>query len=232
MIFVVTRPLENCNDSLTDRNFLFLPAFRYQDVNPVKFIYDHTTIFILTSQRASKWVIKNKLSPENTYYCVGEKTAELLKKSNFKNVFFSPLSAAQSLITFIEKRHCNGQSYIYLAGDVIKKTIHKILEKAGLPCAKHIVYKTEAIIHPLKKILSLTTPYGFLFYSIQSYKFFIENLRQENMIKICANSCAIFVLPHRTKGFVFNVINDIKWGKYDVFHDTQDFLRSVEKNIL
>jgi uroporphyrinogen-III synthase len=231
MIFVLTRPQENCIGPLTDKNFIFLPAFKYQDKNAPTLKYNHTTIFILTSQYVCNWIIKNKLPKTNTYYCVGETTAAILKKNGFVNIYTPPISTVENLITFIKQRHHGDQHYVYLAGKMIKTPLHTTLNKTGLSCMKHIVYETEAINHPLKKILIPNQNYGFIFYSIQTYKLFMNNLRQENMVQICENSSAIFVLPHRTKGFVFNLINDIKWKKYDVFHDTQDLLQSLGKHI-
>lgn len=232
MIFVITRPRENWSKCLASKNFLFLPVFRYKNRRSVKFAYNKKTVFILTSQQASKWIIKNNLSKQNIYYCVGKKTAEFLKENNFINVFYPTVSTVKNLITYIIERHVCGQNYIYLSGHIIKTPLDLKLKNAGLSCVRHIIYETKTITHPLKEILALNISYGFLFYSIQSYKIFIENLHQENMMDVCRNSCAIFILPHRTKGFVFNVIHDIKWKNYGVFQDTQSFLENLEKHVI
>ena len=226
MKFIITRPLESCGDFLNDKRFIFLPAFKYIDCeNNVNF--SDNASFILTSKKASLYCIKHAFSSKAKYYCVGKETALPLIEEKFQNVFYPKIHNVEALFKLIVNKSVGGEQYVYLSGEIIKTLIDERLVKYNLQCSRQIVYKTQGIYHPLSKIFLAGEKYTFVFYSLQSYHFFIENMKKENVLDLCAQSTIFFILPTRTKEFVLSKINGIEWMRYKIFSNTKEFLRDL-----
>ena len=222
MKFIITRPLENCREFLNDKRFIFLPAFKYIDCEP-NISFSNNTSFILTSKKASLYCIKHALSNKSNYYCVGKETALPLIEEKFQNVFYPKIHNVEALLKLMVSKSVGDEQYVYLSGEIIKTSIHERLAEYNLQCSRQIVYKTQEIYHPLSKIFLAGERYTFVFYSLQSYHFFIENMKKENVLDLCAHSTVCFILPTRTKAFVLSKINGIEWGRYKIFSNTKEF---------
>lgn len=229
MKIVITRPLENCDSYLLEQPFLFLPVVRYEFCDTADLNYSDETVFILTSQAASRFVIDNCLPKKNLYYCVGKKTGDILVENGYKRALYPQQYNVQHLVDLIVANHSGNTNYLYLSGDVVAQDIQKKLQEKHIMCSRFIAYKIRPIEQLWKNVLNDHDEYVFVFYSFNSYRYFLDNMRGQHMLHLCQTNIVCFVLPHRTKEFVFNFINDITWKKYFVFDNTHSLINYFQK---
>lgn len=217
----ITRPAETVDSFLLkNKNVQFLPIMRYidfpltlQDVEP----YQH---LIFTSQYAALLYLQNGF-PKKKAYCVGAKTAKVIQG------IYPKQTGVQYLIDFICEQHNPLEPLLYLSGEIIKHPLDTHLQELGFVCHKKIIYKTEPIVQDLSV---LPENFCVVFYSRQTYLYFMDLVHVQKMHSHIKKAIAIFVNPHPSTSIFLNE-DTLHWKKILSFKDTQDVLSFIQGDL-
>jgi len=137
-------------------------------VNYKPFTIQHTnTNLIFTSKNAFKSFLLNDNAvtfKDNTIFCVGGKTKEVIEKSGYKVLAYA--DTAEALSEIIIKGHAT-ESFTFFSGSMRRDTLPDALAKANIKVDEVEVYETVLTPHTIKAKLD-----GLLFFSpsaIESY---------------------------------------------------------------
>ena len=137
-------------------------------VNYKPFTIQHTnTNLIFTSKNAFKSFLLNDnalMFKDNTIFCVGGKTKEVIEKSGYKVLAYD--DTAEALSEIIIKGHAT-ESFTFFSGSMRRDTLPDALAKANIAVDEVEVYETVLTPHIIKAKLD-----GLLFFSpsaIESY---------------------------------------------------------------
>jgi uroporphyrinogen-III synthase len=232
MKIIITRPKENLTELENFKNITFLPLFKYDETGFDLNLLNLYKAFVLTSQQASRFVIKHHFDKNAIYYCVGGKTASVLIEKGFNNVIYPANFNALSLFDEIKKQHPPSVPLAYLSGEIIKEPLHTLLTDQNYTCERYVVYQTK----PLSPDLSLMRgdDGAIVFYSLETYTLFLRALKDQNHFDNITfkNWDIIFVLQKQSKGFVHSSIIDINWRKWSVLESTQDFIDYLKMKVI
>ncbi|MBP9753189.1 MAG: uroporphyrinogen-III synthase [Proteobacteria bacterium] len=222
MTYIFTRPKENIKglDELIG-DVVYVPLFAYEKVDIDIHKLLHFKAYTLSSQEASRFVVKNKLPIDALYYCVGRQTAFPLVENKYQNIVLSDQFNAQSLVHKIKCVHDPFIPLAYLSGEVIKLAMDKELSKKGFVCERFIVYQTKMLAFDFSIFEKKRGGY-IVFYSIGTYEFFLEGVKALSLKKqsLFKNWTCIFVLSTLSKGGVFSNLYDIDWNKKIILKST------------
>lgn len=122
---------------------------------------------IFTSQNAFKSFLLNEKSSEykeNSVFCVGTKTAEVVQQNGYKVEVCADY--AEDLASAIKKDYA-GESFTFFSGNLRRDTLPKAMKQAGIDFTEVEVYKTALTPHKINAVTN-----GVLFFSpsgVQSY---------------------------------------------------------------
>ena len=112
--------------------------------------------------------------------CVGEKTAELLRKHGQKVLEVADNAAALARV-LIEKY--NDQSFIHFCGNLRLQELSSALAEAGISLEEHIVYRTEFQERPFEQGFDAV-----LFFSPSGVESFVRNNSLLGAAAVCIGS--------------------------------------------
>lgn len=111
----------------------------YLDLKKIKSeINSKTKLYIVSSIRAAKCAVK--LGLNGTYYVVGEKSAELLRKNNYKVEHIA--LTAKDLVSFFDSNVKEVSSFNFLCSKIRGETIPNGLKKLGHQIHEIVCYNT------------------------------------------------------------------------------------------
>ncbi len=162
-------------------------AITISNLTPV--IHDKIPNAIITSQNSARVVIKAKIHIDHVY-CVGQKTADLLKSNGYNVVKES--SNALVLGNYIVKNK-QTETFVYLCGDKRRDELPTLLNKEKVFFVEQIVYKTSLNLKSFKN----TTYQGVLFFSPSAVASFFEFNKASKMVLFCiGNTTAMAAKKH------------------------------------
>uniref|UniRef100_UPI0039A48047 uroporphyrinogen-III synthase n=1 Tax=Ornithobacterium rhinotracheale TaxID=28251 RepID=UPI0039A48047 len=139
------------------------------------------TNFIVSSARVAKWLMENRIKGD--FYCVGEKSEEILSP---KNPVQAVANNAENLTKIIIEKYRN-KSFCFLCSDIRMDTIPRTLGAAGVPLNEVALYRTRSLAPPLE------APYNaYAFFSPSGVKSFFKTYK-------IPNNSFIFALGDSTK---------------------------------
>ena len=184
--------------------------------------------FIFTSQYAVDLFLKNTSVDNAVFYCVGAATANSLFPK--QNVYVPFPNNAESLIQYILKHHDQQFPLCYLSAFDVSTPIDKRLCNAGIQCERRIIYESKKQVQDFSFITN-NDCISFVFYSKKNYQFFIENIKEQGLLDSLKSHTALFVLPTRSREYVFSLLDKIKWKKFKNFQSTQELHQYLKEAI-
>ena len=127
--------------------------------------------------------------PEIKCYCVGELTAEYVKKKGFKNVIAAGGNYYQLKKTILNLEN-NNNKFLYLRGEFISHNLEKDLIQHGLQIDSCINYSTilsRNFDNKTKKNLKNELIDIIFLYSKKSAEHFLALIRNNNLVPQCTN---------------------------------------------
>ncbi|MGQ1928213.1 uroporphyrinogen-III synthase [Ornithobacterium rhinotracheale] len=142
---------------------------------------ENETDFIVSSLRAAQWAIKNQI--KGNFYCVGEKSRNLLSKNN---PVLATAGYAEDLVQIIQEKYSQ-KRFCFLCSDIRLDTIPDALKSAKIPLTEVPVYRTKSISP------TLNTDYdAYAFFSPSGVKSFFKTYQ-------IPNNSFIFAIGESTK---------------------------------
>lgn len=232
MHFIITRPFENCDilkQHLPSEFVTYAPIMHYGEIKDALHIQNaHEHDYIVTSQYAAKMIVQHYFAPHSTYYCVGPITEKILQKQGYKTIT-PTVHNAKSLTEVIKNEHKPKKKLLYLCGETIKNPIHAELQHQGIPCTKHIIYKTTPAQNNWHYILRFKGMKTIVFYSKQSYDLFIKDIQIHHDVTDLSVCRAIWVLPAASAIKANDYTNNVTWKKISVINSTNDLIQFIHK---
>lgn len=139
--------------------------------------YDH---YIFTSQNAVKSYTKNENSERNSKinsFCVGKKTAELLKQHGFSVV--ETTDNAADLAQIISKKHSESR-FLFLSGNKRRDELPELLKKNNIRYKEVVVYETHLAAKRFERTFD-----GVLFFSPSGIQSFMKQNKLGKSIAFC-----------------------------------------------
>ncbi|QAR31542.1 uroporphyrinogen-III synthase [Ornithobacterium rhinotracheale] len=142
---------------------------------------ENETDFIVSSLKAAQWAIKNQI--KGNFYCVGEKSRNLLSKNN---PVLATAGYAEDLVQIIQEKY-NQKRFCFLCSDIRLDTIPDTLKSSKILLTEVPVYRTRSLAPPLE------APYNaYAFFSPSGVKSFFKTYK-------IPNNSFIFALGDSTK---------------------------------
>ncbi len=148
------------------------------EIKPVPFSLPlNAENIIITSQNGAKALLNSESKIQDSdFFCVGEKTAALLKNNGF-NVAETGKNSADLGKIIVEKYRV--KSFHYLCGNKRRDELPKLLEQTGIICNDVVVYETHLIEKQFEQDFD-----AILFFSPSGVQSFIQaNYPQEMTVE-------------------------------------------------
>jgi len=172
---------------------------------------DNPQALIITSKNAIRALDEYEDLKKIPLYAVGDKTAELAKKTGFSNIF-SAAGTSQELIKLILKTGQRDKGILWhLSGETIRGNIVESLNFAGFEAKRQIVYRIEDIVTlPSSLLTELNNHFisHVIFCSPRTTTVFVSLLKNKKLEKIACKITALCLSQDIGKQ-----ASDLKWKK-------------------
>ena len=135
-------------------------------------------VSVFTSQNAVKSISKLKFFKEEVknVYCVGDKTADLLKQLG-KNILFVGYSSRELALEIVKLEKSEVD---FFCGSIRKKDLPDILHENGIRVNEYIVYETEKVSKKINSIFD-----GILFFSPSAVESYLLKNKAKDSVAFC-----------------------------------------------
>lgn len=167
---------------------------------------------ILTSANAA-YSLKNNIPDKTKIITVGDETADEVKRNGFTQILSINGNAA-NLCKCIEEKADKNSNFLYLSGDVTSTDIKDILHKQDFNIEQIKVYTQRSVNRLSSELVNLIKEkkiHYAVFFSSNTAKNFIDNLKKENLIKYTDNIHIFCMSPNIAKQFDNNIFKKIHY---------------------